>query len=133
MDDLKELEDALARELRHVSAPDGFTGGVMQRIAERRGTRAEQAQRGKRGMTGFPGRPGTALSWAAAAAALAVSVGGGNFLHARHVRQMQQAAEARAQIDLAMQLTNRALNEVQADLDRSLTQRFAQLSNGTEK
>ena len=65
--------------------------------------------------------------------ALVVAVGGGNALLVHHQRQAREAAAVQAQMDMAMQLTNHALNEVQIGLDRSPAGKFAQLWNGTEK
>ncbi len=129
--ELKEIEAAeseLRRELQHVPAPDGFTDRVMARIVERE---ARPPKSVRRGMTARM-RPYGAW-WAGIAAGLIVAVGGGDALFVHHQRQEREAAAVQAQMDIAMQLTSHALNQVQIGLDRSPAGKFSQLWNGTEK
>jgi hypothetical protein len=122
------LERELRQSLQHVPAPDGFTDRVMARIADRE----SQAMKPVRRKT-FAGMQTSGAWWAGIAAALMMAVGGGNALHVRHQRQEREAAAVQAQMDMAMQLTSHALNEVQIGLDRSPAGKFAQLWNGTQQ
>ena len=131
MDELEQLEEGLRWSLRHVPAPEGFTGRVMQRVAERKAARARSLGLGRRGH--LFAQSNRSAWWAAAAAALAIAVGGGDVLHVRHQREARQAQAAQAQVDLAMQLTSHALNEVELGLDRSPAGRFTQLGNEAQR
>jgi anti-sigma factor RsiW len=126
--EIETIEDKLRESLRHVPAPAGFADQVMARVAERE-TRARRPV--PRSMLASIRLYGA--WWAGIAAALMVTVGGGDALFVRHQRQAREAAAVQAQMDVAMQLTNHALNEIQIGLDRSPAGKFAQLWNGTEK
>ena len=128
MGETERIEEELRHGLRHVAAPQEFTNRVMARVAERGSTR--EASKASRGLLLTMRRH---AGWLAAVAALLIAIGGGEALHVRSQRQAREAAVAQAQIDLAMQLTNHALNEVTTGLDRSRAGRFAQLWDGTEK
>lgn len=128
MDEFEEVEAGLRRSLQHVSAPPGFTEKVMQRVAEREAARLVGGKREARHIAFFSGANRQTAWWTAAAAALALSVGGGDALHLRHQRE---AAAAQAQVDLAMQLTSHALNGVQAGLHHSPAGRFTEMFNET--
>ena len=131
MDEFKDIEEDLRRCLQHVPAPEGFTGRVMARVGEREAGRA--VVREAAGNRVFAGVHRRAEWWIAAAAALVLCVGGGDALHVKHLRQQREAAAMQAQLDLAMQVTNHALNEVGIGLDRSPVGRFTQMFNGIQK
>ena len=128
MDERNEIEEQLRESLQHVPAPDGFADRVMARIAERESRAPKPVRRSTFGDLRQYG-----AWWAGIAAALIITVSGGNVLLVRHQREAREAAAVQAQMDMAMQLTNHALNEVQIGLDRSPAGKFAQLWNGTEK
>ena len=127
MDEWVTVEEELRESLQHVPVPDGFEDRVMARIAARE-SRMRPVQRSV-----FAKMRPYGAWWAGIAAGLLVAVGGGDALHLRHQRQAREAAAVQAQMDVAMQLTNHAWNEVQIGLDHSSAGRFAQLWNGTEK
>ncbi|MGI4758152.1 MAG: hypothetical protein ACRYGF_15055 [Janthinobacterium lividum] len=132
MDEFRGVEEDLHRSLRRVPAPDGFTGRVMLRVAEREiGRRTPDIHEVRHRGLSIAGHSRAAW-WTALAAMLALTVGGGDLLHLRHQRQVQQATAAQAQVDLAMQLTSHALNEVEIGLDRSPAGRFTHFLNGTQ-
>ena len=126
MDDLKKTEEELRQSLTHVPAPDGFTDRVMERVAAR--GRAAERPLGQSGV--LLGMRQHAGWWTSLAAMLALALGGSDAMHVRHQRHAREAAAAQAQVDLAMQLTNHALNEVETGLERSPAGRFVQLWNG---
>lgn len=130
MDEWSEIEQELRHCLQHVPAPEGFTGRVMARVEDRERARTGRASKGSRMSAGTASHAGW---WVAVAAALALAVGGGDVLHLRHLRQQREAAAVQAQLDLAMQMTNHALNEVGVGLDRSPIGRFTQMLNATQK
>lgn len=126
MDEIAEIEESLRHALRHVPAPEGFAGRVMARVAD--GTQPVTVTAERR-------MPSTLLHmrpmawWTAVAAALLLAVGGGDALHIRHQHVAQRERAAEAQLDLALQLTSHALNEVELNLDRSRAGRFTHLGN----
>ena len=124
--EIEGLEADLRQSLQHVPAPEGFEDRVMARVA-----RPQKTRQATRRVFGSKGQYGA--WWAGIAAALVMSVGAGDALHVRHQRQQREAAAVQAQMDMAMQLTSHAWNEVQVGLVRSPAGRFAQLWNGTEK
>ncbi len=128
MDEVTEIEESLREVLRHVPAPEGFAERVMTRVAVE-GTPSAQAPAVRRGAgTLLQMRPTTAW-WTAVAAALLLAVGGGDAVHLlrQHEREREQAAQEK--VDLAMQLTNHALNEVEVNLGRSHAGKFTNLWN----
>jgi hypothetical protein len=112
--EVEEVEAGLRQGLRHVPAPAGFTDRVMTRVAEREASR--EARMPKKVV--FGGLHRNAGVWTSIAAALVLAVGGG-VMHTRHVQQEHEAAQVQAQLDLAMELTGRALDQVQGNLDKS--------------
>lgn len=124
MDEFKEIEQNLRQSLQHVAAPEGFTDRVMARVANRKSITPA-----RRVYAVMPTRTGW---WTAVAACLALAIGGGGTLHVHHLHQQREAA-MQAQLDLAMQMTNHALNEVAIGLDRSPMGRFTQILNATQK
>ena len=130
MDEMTELEDSLRQGLRHVPAPEGFAGRVMARVAGGGAGPVENTRR--TAGTLLPMHPAAAW-WSAAAAALLLAVGGGDALHIRHQHEVQREHAAEAQVDLAMQLTNHALNEVELNLDRSHAGKFTHLWNESQQ
>lgn len=125
MDETRDIEQRLREALVHVPAPEGFEERVMAR-ADASHVKPERV-------------PGTLLRmtpraawWTAAAAMLALTVGGGDALHVRHQHTLQQERAAEAEVDLAMQLTSHALNEVELDLDKSPAGRFTQMLNAPQ-
>lgn len=129
VDEQFSIEEQLRDSLRHVPAPEGFTDRVMSRIGDTGGRRAKVLS--MRSSTFGNVAPYGSL-WAGIAAALLVAAGGGG-MYVHQQRQAREAAAVQAQIDMAMQLTSHALNEVQIGLHRSPAGRFEQLWNGTEK
>lgn len=127
--EMKALEGELRQSLQHVPAPAGFTDRVMERVAQRTSSRKARGFGSTLWPASLSGIPARAW-WTAAAAALVLTVGGGDALHLRHQRQEREAAAARAQIDLAMELTGHALTEVGESLENSSARRFVQLWNG---
>lgn len=111
------LERELRAGLRHESAPEGFAERVLARTAQR-----DQRRDGQRGK--HPGGAGLAHKGWLTAAAIVLAVGGGDLMHVWHHRQ---AAAAQAQVDLAMQVTSRALAQVEADLNRTPAGRYTQM------
>jgi hypothetical protein len=112
--EVAEIEEGLRRGLKHVAAPEGFTDGVMARVAAREKSRLVLAQK----KAPFVGLHRNAGVWTSIAAALVLAVGGG-LIHTRHVEQEREAAQVQAQLDLAMELTGHALDHVQGNLDKS--------------
>ncbi len=131
--EVEATEAELRHALRHVAAPAGFTERVMQRAAARSAdAHRVQATTGRRGLHFFSNAH--RAGWLTAVAAmLLLTVGGGDLLHLRHERQMREAAAAEARVDLAMQLTGRALAQVETGLNRSPAGRFTQMLNETHK
>lgn len=126
MDELMELEEELRQALRHVPAPDGFADRVMRRVgAETALTALERRSQG----TLLRMHP---VWWSAVAAALLLVVGGDALhLHLQHRAQRERAAEA--QVDLALQLTSHALDQVELDVDRSPAGRWTHLGDKTQQ
>ncbi len=116
--ELQETEEDLRRGLRHVPAPEGFADRVMERVARREAARKLPVKR-----AAFAGLHRNAGVWTSIAAALVLAVGG-NLMHVRHERQERQAAQVQAQMDLAMELTGHALDQVQGELDKSPAGQF---------
>ena len=108
------IEAELRQGLRHVPAPAGFTDRVMARVAEREAARQVRSSK----MVAFAGLHRNAGVWTSIAAALLLAVGG-NVMYTRHVHQEREAAQVQAQMDLAMELTGHALDQVQGNLDKS--------------
>ena len=130
--EIRKMEQELRDCLQHVDVPAGFTERVMARLSECEPARLHVIVQGPRKFVGGLSQMvhSRAAWWTAAAAALALAAGSGELLHVRHQRHQIAAAQAQAQMDLAMQLTNHALNEVQGGFDRSSAGRFATLWNG---
>ena len=121
--ELEGIEAELRTHLRHVAAPEGFADRVMARVEQREAARAERAKQ-KRGFTGVVRRlERHAAVWTAIAAMLLLSAGGG-VMYTRHEREEARAAEVQRQMDLAMELTGHALEQVQGGLDRSTAGQF---------
>jgi hypothetical protein len=126
--DVTVVELDLRHCLQHVAAPAGFTDRVMARVAERDAARTERGVRAKRSTStaGFGGVYRQAGWWTAIAATLVLAVGG-DVMHLRHQRQEREAAKVQEQMDLALQLTSHALDEVGGGLERSHASRYTQM------
>ena len=102
----RELHDALQRK----QAPDDLADRVLARIQTGEAGAVRQTSRAGAGSS-------PVLRWLAAAAVLAVAVGGAE----RYYTQQQQAAEAarvREDIRIALQITSDTLAHVQSKLSR---------------
>ena len=124
--DVSAVEHQLRQTLQHVPAPDGFTDRVMARVAEREAARTARPVRAKYSSAGFSGMHRTAGWWTAIAAMLLLAVGG-DLTYLRHQRTEREAAKVQQQMDLAMQLTSHALDQVDVSLERSHAARYTQL------
>ncbi|MEG9433294.1 hypothetical protein [Terriglobus sp. ADX1] len=120
--EIEELEHELRGCLRHVPAPEGFTDRVMQRVATR-----EAARKQKNRLAVFASAHKRAGWWAVAAATLVFAIGG-DMVHLHHAREARRAAEAQQQLDLALQLTNHALDQVDTSMERTRAARFTQIA-----
>ncbi len=102
-----EFEARLSHEMQRVPAPQGFAGRIMDRVE----TQAAQQRRGR--LIVMPRRS----AWMAIAAMLLVGIliGMGSWQrHQQNVRrEREQAEQIQRQFDLAMQVTQRTLAEVQ--------------------
>ena len=127
-DDLEvsAVESELRQSLQHVPAPDGFTDRVMARVAEREAARTSRPVRTRKGSTGFGGMHRNTNWWTAIAAMLLLAVGG-DITYLRHQRVEREAAKVQQQMDLAMQLTSHALDEVDVGLEHSHAARYTQM------
>ncbi|MEK6396518.1 MAG: hypothetical protein V4734_00400 [Terriglobus sp.] len=120
--ELEAVEHDLRTCLQHVPAPQGFTDRVMARVAER-----EAARKRRNSLVGFAAAHKRASWWTAIAATLLFAVGG-DMVHLHHVREARRAAEAQQQLDLAMQLTNHALEQVDTSMERTQAARLTQIA-----
>jgi hypothetical protein len=121
VNEVAAVEAELREGLKHIAAPDGFTDRVMARVAAREAKRQVVTKK-----TVFAGLHRNAGVWTSIAAALVLAVGG-NLLHVRHEQKEREAAQVQAQMDLAMELTGHALDQVQSNLDDSTA---GQILNG---
>lgn len=124
--DVSAVESELRQSLQHVPAPDGFADRVMARVAEREAARTVRPVRARYSSAGFGGMHRNAGWWTAIAAMLLLAVGG-DVTYLRHQRTEREAAKMQQQMDLAMQLTSHALDEVDVSLERSHASRYTQL------
>lgn len=120
--ELEAIEHDLRTCLQHVPAPEGFTDRVMQRVATR-----DAARKRRNSLVGFATAHKRAGWWTAIAATLLFAIGG-DMLHLHHVREERRAAEAQQQLDLAMQLTNHALEQVDTSMERTQAARLTQIA-----
>ncbi|WP_156993932.1 hypothetical protein [Terriglobus sp. TAA 43] len=120
--EVEELEHDLRACMRHVPAPEGFTDRVMQRVATREAARNQKSR-----LTVFASAHKRAGWWTAIAATLLFAIGG-DMVHLHHVREARRAAEAQQQLDLALQLTNHALDQVDTSMGRTQAARFTQIA-----
>jgi hypothetical protein len=120
--ELEAVEHDLRTCLQHVPAPEGFTDRVMQRVADR-----EAARKRKHSLASFAAAHKRAGWWTAIAATLLFAIGG-DMVHLHHVREAKRAVEAQQQLDLAMQLTNHALEQVDTSMERTQAARFTQIA-----
>jgi len=127
-DDLDEsvVESELRQALKHVPAPDGFTDRVMGRVNQREAGRGSRPAPAKSFSAGFGGMHRNAGWWPAIAAMLLLAMGG-DIAYLRHQRTEREAANVQQQMDLAMQLTSHALDEVNVSLERSHAGRYTQM------
>ena len=113
-------EQQLTAALRRVEAPDGFRERLMERVAllpEGVATRATGGvTSGSRGVLLRFSRPAWRVAYAAAAL-LAITAGAVHVEHARTERRRVDVAAA--QFDTALQVTNHALDQVSAKLEKT--------------
>lgn|GEM_PF-3177714 len=107
------VEVELRKALRHVPAPEGLTARVMERVAAR-----EQVRTQRRTFASFVSTHKRAAWWTALAASLLLFLGG-DMAYVYRVHELQKQAEAREQVDRAMELANRALAQVHSNMERS--------------
>ena len=119
---IEELEHDLRACMRHVPAPEGFTDRVMQRVATR-----EAARKQKSSFVAFASAHKRAGWWTLVAATLLFAIGG-DMVHLHRVREERRATEAQQQLDLALQLTNHALDQVDTSMERTSGARFTQIA-----
>lgn len=120
--ELEAVEHDLRTCLQHVPAPEGFTDRVMVRVSER-----EAARRRKNSLTSFATAHKRAGWWTAIAATLLFAIGG-DMVHLHHVHEAKREAEAQQQLDLAMQLTNHALEQVDTSMEHTQAARLTQIA-----
>lgn len=103
---MKEMEEELRRALQRTEPPDGFADRVLARLPQRRS--------GFSWLAPF----GLSRSWApAAAAALVVVVGAGSWgYHRIEQHRQQQAAQVKAELFYALELTSAKLQATRAKL-----------------
>lgn len=108
---MDEFEERLTRELQRVDAPEGFALRVLDLAAKQTPVRARVLT-----MPVWLARPN---AWAGGAIAAALVLG--CFAAERiHVRQQQVKVEmAQQQFDTAMRVTDRALDQTRAHLERA--------------
>ncbi len=121
--DVEALEAELRATLRHVAAPEGFTDRVMARVQQREAERELRARQ-SRGFGGMYRRVQRNTGVWSSIAAMLLLAAGGNVAYQRHERQERQAVVVQQQMDLAMELTSHALDNVQGGLDRSPAGQF---------
>ncbi len=107
MDSSNDFEKKLQRELVRVDAPAGFADRVIGRVAATP----------RRRLLAMPGR----AAWMAVAAMLLVGIvlGGWQWRQRKIDRERQQAEAVQRQFDMAMQVTERTLAEVQMRIGRA--------------
>lgn len=120
--ELEAVEHDLRTCLQHVPAPEGFTDRVMARVSQR-----EAARKRKSNIASFAAAHKRAGWWTAIAATLLFAIGG-DMVHLHHVREERRAAEAQQQLELAMQLTNHALEQVDTSMEHTQAARFTQIA-----
>ncbi|MEZ2345515.1 hypothetical protein [Terriglobus sp. RCC_193] len=120
--EIEELEHDLRACMRHVPAPEGFTDRVMQRVATREATRKQKSR-----LAVFASAHKRAGWWTLVAATLLFAIGG-DMVHLHRVREERRATEAQQQLDLALQLTNHALDQVDTSMERTSAARFTQIA-----
>lgn len=120
----EDVERELRQCLQHVPAPAGFTDRVMARVAA--GTDVPRKGR-VLSMAAFTGMHRRQGWWSAIAAALLLTVGG-DMVHVYRTHEAQRQAAAQHQVDLAMQITNRALDQVGEGLERSHAAKLTQIA-----
>ena len=104
-----EFEQGLMQAMRRVDAPEGFAARVMEQAA----TPAKVITMRPR----FAGMRVRAWVGGAIAALLVVGVVGGEELRVRHERE--QAALATKQFEAALRVTDHALDQTRAQLERA--------------
>jgi hypothetical protein len=108
-DSEREFEARLSQEMKRVSAPDGFADRIMHRVEVEAEGHAAQKRRSR--LTVMPRRS----AWMAIAAMLLVGIliGGWQWRQQKIRHEREQAEQIQRQFDLAMQVTQRTLAEVQ--------------------
>ena len=102
-----EFDEVLAKALKRVNAPEGFAASVMERAV-------------------VPAKPKGRLlmmprvqAWMGGAIAAALVMGALITARVHVVHQQEQAALTERQFETAMRVTNQALNQTQAQLQRA--------------
>ena len=112
---MDEFERALVDALRRVDAPEGFAERVVERSAEGVAAPVSGARGGGHRVVVMPRR----WVWAGGAVAAMLAVGAfvGETVHVRH--QREQAALATQQFEAAVRVTDHALDQTRAKLERA--------------
>ena len=124
--DVSVIEAELRQALQHVPAPEGFTDRVMGRVTQREAARGSRPVPARSFGVGFGGMHSSTGWWTAIAAMLLLALGG-DITYLRHQRTEREAAKVQQQMDLAMQLTSHALDQVDGSLERSHAGRYTQI------
>lgn len=124
--DVSVVESELRHALQHVPAPEGFTDRVMTRVTERQAVRSSRDTHGTQSSMASVSIHRSAGWWTAIAAMLLLGMGG-DITYLRHQRSEREATKVQQQMDLAMQLTSHALDEVDVGLERSHAARYTQM------
>ena len=114
-----ELETRLRQDLERVPAPDGFADRVMSRVA---------VQQRKGWLMTMPKRTPGFLGGMAIAAMLLVGIvlGGWQWKQQEIKKERQQAENVQRQFDVAMEVTQRTLAEVQERVGKAVRETVKQ-------
>jgi hypothetical protein len=104
-----DFDEVLAKALKRVDAPDGFAASVMERAV------APTKAKPKGKLLMMP----RVQAWMGGAIAAALMMGALITARVHVVHQQEQAALTERQFEAAMRVTNQALNQTQAQLQRA--------------
>ena len=112
MSKINEFEEQLARQLRRVDAPEGFALRVLDRVSDD-AVRKMSLRARVFTMPAWSFKPRVWVGGAIAAALVLVCFA------AQQVHVRQQQAQAKQQFDTAMRVTDHALDQTRAHLERA--------------
>ncbi len=112
MSKINEFEEQLARQLRRVDAPEGFALRVLDRVSDD-AVRKTPLRARVFTMPAWSFKPRVWVGGAIAAALVLVCFA------AQQVHVRQQQAQAQQQFDTAMRVTDHALDQTRAHLERA--------------